>query len=221
MKNLTVLIGSCDAYAKLWEPFQICFNKYWKHDTENIFVTDNEKVPNYTNTKFKTVTPGNLNWGERMLISLNECKDEYVFWLLEDYFIQYEYLESDINRYINFMKKNNVDRLQISPSGHQTYSNIENDGFIKFSKNSNYLISMQPSIWNVNFIKKVLLPNYSPWDFELKGTESIRNKNNEIYIDKTKTKIYFNAVRRGLNKSDGWDMFFKQQGLKSINKLTI
>jgi len=217
MKNLTVLIGSCDSYHRLWKPFQICFDRYWKHDTKNLFVTENDSVPGYTPTEFVTLTPGNLSWGERMYKALDSIDTDYVFWILEDYFFDYTYTKEELENYLEFMKSHNVDRLQISPSGHQKYTDEVIKGFTKFADDSNYLISLQPSIWSVDFIKKVLDTEYSPWDFEIKGSNKLKNTVHNIFIDTNKGGVYFNAVRKGLKKSKGWDNFFKKENLDPIS----
>jgi hypothetical protein len=114
------------------------------------------------------------------------------------------------------MKSHNVDRLQISPSGHQKYTDEVIEGFTKFAADSNYLISLQPSIWSVDFIKKTLQTNYSPWDFEIKGSAKLKNTEHQIFIDTEKSSVYFNAVRKGLKKSKGWNEFFKKENIEPV-----
>lgn len=211
--NLGVLIGSCDSYSKLWEPFQICFDRYWKHSTTNVFVTDTLDVPQYTETKFETVKAEG-SWGSRMLKGLDAIKEDYIFFILEDYLFNYTYSEEDINKYIELCIKHNIDRLQLAPSGYQTYLDEQVDGLNKFTPNSGYLVSMQPSIWKKEFIKKTLLPNYSPWDFELTGSRLLLNSDSNIFIDKNVPPVYFNAVRRGMNKSPGFNEFFERENLE-------
>jgi len=101
-------------------------------------------------------------------------------------------------------------------SGHQKYAAVDNLNYDQIVPNSNYLISMQPSIWRKEFLLNVLKPEYSPWDFELKGSRQIKNKETGIYIDRAVPTVYFNAVRRGFIKTVGWEDFRKQQKLKDF-----
>ena len=211
--DLSVLIGSCDAYKELWEPFQICFNRNWKHHTKNIIVTDTLEVPVTTDTPLLTVKETG-SWGKRMKKGLDSIASDYVLFLLEDYLLTYTYTEEQLENYIYICKKHNIDRLQISPSGHQLYSNIEVDGVTKFSNNSQYLISMQPSIWKKSFLYEILFSEYSPWDFEIQGSNKLLTQGYNIFIDKKVPSVYFNAVRKGKQKSPGWEEFFQQQGIK-------
>ena len=211
--NLAVLIGSCDAYFPLWEPFQVCFNKYWSHKTNNVFVTETLDVPQYAETKFNIIKVKG-NWGSRMLKGIDFIKEDYIFFILEDYLFNYEYSKEFLENSIRLCDKYNIDRLQISPSGHQTYQEEQVDGLNKFSPSSQYLISMQPSIWKKEFLYKTLLPECSPWDFELIGSQLISKLDNNIFIDKKIPSVYFNAVRRGMIKSPGFDQFFEKENLK-------
>jgi hypothetical protein len=211
--NLTVLIGSCDSYNSLWKPFQICFNRYWQFDTENIFVTEKLNVPNYTEMKYKSVLSDKNSWGGRMLDGLKQCKTEFVFFILEDYFFDYSYSETQMTTWLSDMKRYNINRLQISPSGHQTYNKIEGIPYEQIDKGSNYLISMQPSIWRVDFLANNLKDGYSAWDFEKSGSNIIKDKEDATFIDRSVGVVYFNAVRRGFKKSDGWDEFMNKQNI--------
>jgi hypothetical protein len=212
-ENLTVLIGSCDSYSILWKNFQICFDRYWDHDTDNIFVTEQKIVDNFTKKHFKSVLSSKKSWGARMLDGISECKTKYVLFLLEDYFLDYKYSESQLEEYIDLMNLNTIDRLQISPSDFQSYNrlneNVSCNKYLQFNKYSLYSISMQPSIWNVDYLKYVLLPEYSPWDFEINGSQKIANdlRSHSIFIDSTMQNVYFNAVRKGFIKNNNWDSF--------------
>ena len=213
MNNLTVLVGSCDSYNSLWKPFQICFNRYWKFNTENIFVTEKMEVPNYTEMKFRTVTSNKHSWAGRMLDGLSECKTDFIFFILEDYFFDYSYDSEKMNIWLSDMNKYEMNRLQISPSGYQKYQKIDNIPYHQIHPSSNYLISMQPSIWRTIFLRDNLKDGYSPWDFEIKGSSLLLNKETKTFIDKSVGNVYFNAVRRGMKKSEGWGVFMIKEGL--------
>lgn len=216
-KNLTVLIGTCDKYHKLWDNFQICFDRYWKFNTKNIFVSEKLEVPTITKTKFDTITfDGNSKWGARMLRGVESCQTDYIYFILDDYFLNYEMSNSQLDNYLQQMKLHNMDRLQISPSGFQQYQSVDYTDFLKFKQNSSYLISMQPSIWNKRFLQKVLSETYSPWDFEIRGSALLKKSNHNIFIDKSMNSIYFNAVRKGFKKSSGWDEFKIKENLKDF-----
>lgn len=216
MNNLSVLIGTCDAYRSLWENFSICFDRYWKHRTRNIFVGETISLPSYADTKFETILCGkDVPWGRRMREGI-KVSEEYIFFILDDYFFHYSYPAHQLNMYVEDMKLHKMNRLQISASGHQTYEKVDNLKYDRIAPNSKYLISMQPSIWRKGFLLDTLNPRYSPWEFEMSGTRSIRNKEMNTYIDSSVPSVYFGAVRKGFTKTPGWDDFRQQQKLKDF-----
>lgn len=216
MNNLSVLIGTCDAYSSLWENFSICFDRYWQHHTQNIFVGETISVPDYVSTKFETILCGkDISWGRRMREGIKASED-YIFFILDDYFFHYSYSEQQLNTYVEDMELHAMNRLQISVSGYQKYVGVGNLKYDQIAPHSPYLISMQPSIWRKEFLMDTLDPRYSPWDFEKRGTGRIRNKEKGTYIDRSVPPVYFNAVRKGFKKSEGWEDFRKQQKLKDF-----
>lgn len=214
--NLTVLVGSCDHYSPLWENFQICFDRYWDRNTRNILSTESKLLKNITKTEIETHNTGNGNWGSRMLSSIGQIKTDFIFFILDDYFLDKKYPEGDIETYIDDMIKYDFDRLQISKANLQKYEKSTNTRYHRLIPQSDYLISMQPSIWKKSFLEQVLKPEYSPWDFEMKGTPNIRNSNYNIVSDNKCPKMYFNAVRRGFKKSKDWEEFRKKENLNNF-----
>jgi len=215
--KLSVLIGTCDAYEPLWEPFQITFDRYWKFPTQNLFVGETKVIPNYTDTKFDTIALGKKSWGSRMRDGVIACKEEYIFFVLEDYFFNYSYDETQMNTWIEDMKKYDMNRLQVcGPPGEQRYMDKENCPYKIFQPNSRYIISVQPSIWKKSYLLEVLKDEYSPWDFELKGSALLLGTDHKTYADASIPTTYFNAVRIGFKKSVGWEAFRDSEGLKDF-----
>ena len=101
--NLSVLIGTCDRYSPLWEPFQITFDRYWKFDSKNIFVGETIEIPKYTNTNFTTILSDKKTWAGRMLEGIELCDSEYIFFILDDYFFDYVYTEENMSTWIKDM----------------------------------------------------------------------------------------------------------------------
>jgi hypothetical protein len=228
VKNkLTVLIGTCDKYEPLWENFTTCFKKYWQVDTRNIFVGETKPIPG-----FESILPGtDLCWGQRMLEGIESCSD-YIFFILDDYFLSDFWEEKLIGKYIKDVETHNINRLQLSPSGYQIYSTMHwheanADGiqlpYFHILDGSQYIISMQPSIWRKSFLQQVLLKEYSPWDFELTGSRVLNStknpytqNNHRVYTDEKAPKRYFNAVRKGFVKSVGWEEFKEKENLQDF-----
>lgn len=224
-KDLTVLIGTCDSYSHLWKNFSILFDRYWRFDTRNIFIGETKEVPQYTKTRFDTITCGkNLSWGERMLQGI-EVSSNRILFLLEDYYLRYQFSDSTMEKYLRDFDRVGMNRLQLCASGFTTIMYNHLIDYYQYTPDSNYLISMQPSIWRKSFLIDHLLPNYSPWDFEIKGSKLVKNTDHRVFVDlsisqsataEDGTEIYFNAMRQGKEPAPNLDKFLMLENLEPI-----
>lgn len=216
MKNkVSVLIGTCDAYSQFWKNFDILFNRYWNVETDNIVVS--ETKPLFSRYfKYKNILPGiNLPWGKRMLLGLDEINTEYVVFLLEDYYLTEEINENFIQEHLDILEKYNAQKIMFDikyPSNIYYLSKIEEELY-EFKQNSPYLNSVQPSIWKVDFLKDALKPEYSPWEFELKGNYRTSTLGAKILLKSRPSPVYFNFVRKGKKLSEGWEKLLELENL--------
>jgi hypothetical protein len=214
--NISVLVGTCDSYLKFVPNFVSLANKYFEPNVERIIIGETIKEE-YGGYKF--ITPGKLQWGERMLVGLNEVKTKYVFFALEDYYLSQKLSVDFISWLMQFMGRENAKKLMLScvPDFAQYQYSRTIDTIKQMSPRSNWLASIQPAIWDVEHLKSIILPEYSPWDFEIKASEILRHHEMNHYVIKLDEPIYFNFVRKGGVLSDGWSQFLNNEGLKLTN----
>jgi hypothetical protein len=211
--KLTVVIGSCDSYNNLWKNFDILFKRYWEIDTTNIFISETKSIPynDYIN-----VLPGiGLAWGERMLAGLDLVTTPYVCFLLEDYYLTETIDSAFIEEHINILNEYNADKVmfdKIYPADVYNLTYIK-DNIYQFNNTSMYLNSVQPAIWKTDYLKQVLLPQYSPWQFELDGNSYTQKFNPKILLKARDKSIYFNYARVGGRVSEGWESIFYKEKL--------
>jgi len=208
--KISLLIGSCDSYSHLWKSFDSLLRKYWKIDCHKIFVGETIPIP-YKG--YENVLPGAAAWGARMLAGLERVKTPYVMLLLEDYFFSEPFGEERLNYGFEMMQKYQADKF-CWDTAHPDYrlENLEGNIF-KLKSDSMYFTSCQPSIWKTDFLKTCFLPEYSPWCFELSGTERISKESPVVVMEQLEKRFYFNAVRRGLQPSPGLNEFKKKEKL--------
>jgi hypothetical protein len=210
-KDLSVLIGSCDSYNSFWKNFDILFKRYWNVNTENIFIGETIPIP-YTG--YTNILPGKISWGERILIALENIKTEYIFFILEDYYLTESITSEIILEHISTLEEYSAHKIMLDIVTHSDYRLTEiKPNLFKFNSNSMYLNSVQPAIWKTSYLKQVLRPEYSPWDFELKGNQFASTLNNTLLIQARNKPIYFNYVRVGGRISEGWEDVFKKENL--------
>ncbi len=176
--EITVLIGSTDKRSWLWDEFNYAFLRHFFPKVRVYFLTETKKNPS-----IDTININRDKWGGCVSHALSyHVHTRYVLWLQEDYFLIKNFMPEELEKDINYIKNNGVDRLGLCPiSNHYTMG--QGDGKrIQMSDKSKYLLSLQPSIWEKHFFYKTLKEDYSPWDFELKGTERVRGTGANISI---------------------------------------
>jgi hypothetical protein len=122
------------------------------------------------------------NWSNGLLDMIQLLKSERIrnfILMLEDYWI-YSHVNSDhIQDLVQFMDYNpDVLRLDLSNERNskkgarlvEVYSGIN---IIQTPHESKYDMSFQAGIWNIDQMEKVIIPNESPWDAEIQGTERV------------------------------------------------
>ena len=189
----------------LWV-LKICsylFEKYWPKE-QKIVVMGFSPPPFALPENFSFVSlsdkqeGGAKNWTKYIYNYIKTIKDEYVIFSLEDFFpIQepnfdvlqclFEKLKKDkeIGRcdltwdsFVNIFDKNN------SATKRKTYKILEKNKDFKILQippEAPYRISTQPSIWKKDFLLKFLNNDWSPWDFEVRGS-SISGRYSEKII---------------------------------------
>lgn len=209
-KDITVIIGTSDGYSNLWRNFDILFRRYWKLNTKNVFVSQNKNVPLIG---YDTITAGDIPWGGRLLKALELIKTKYVFFILEDYYLTEEITKEHIQLHLDLLLKHQSKKIMISEyCSYYTLHNIEGNLY-QFDRNSEYLNSVQPAIWDVEYFKSVLDKNYTPWDFEIRGNCKASEINEKLLILQRETPIFFNLSRISGYRTQGWEKLFKKEGL--------
>jgi len=210
--NLTTIVGTCDSYLDLIPNFSILYERYFQPNVETLIISETQilDIP-----KYKFITPGKKPWGERILNGLYETKTEYVFFVLDDYYLSQLLTNEYIEYLIKFMDVYSVNKISLTPvpdfANHKYLESINT--MHKLSPSSPCLTSIQPAIWRKPELLKFLRPEYSPWDFEITGDIIAKDNVENYFVAKLDEPIYFNMVRQGKVLSPGWSDFLKKQNL--------
>jgi hypothetical protein len=210
--NLTTVVGTCDSYLDLIPGFSILYERYFEPNIETLIVSETE---NLDISKYKFITPGKKQWGERIINALSETKTEYVFFVLDDYYLSQLLTTEYIEYLLKFMDNRKVNKIMLSPvPDFAKYEYLESINTMhKMSPTSPWLTSVQPAIWRKSELLKFLKPEYTPWNFEVEGSKEAKNNIENYFVAKLDNPIYFNMVRKGKQPSPGWEEFLKEQNL--------
>ncbi len=163
-----IVVVSCDKYKSLWDGFFNRFFKFWPKPYPSTFLVSNFTKSNIKNIKSIRVKNIN-NWSKGLHLALSEIKEEFVYILLDDIFIDSEINESRLNELLNFCKKTNANYLNTKgipyPRGKVAGNKIR-----EIIKGSHYRASLCNAFWKTETLKSILKSGETPWQFELNGT---------------------------------------------------
>lgn len=181
MKNLTILISSYDKSHDFWHITAESFNKNWPDNPYEIILGANGK--NHINScpsGWKYLNKGaDKSWHLSMIDYLSEVTTKYVLVHLDDFALIDKVSTNKINKCINFLEKENGVYLRLLPKPKPEIEIDDCFGAIAVSHNVPYITSLQPSIWNKNFLIELLKYKFNPWEFETKGGKTDLAINNK------------------------------------------
>lgn len=203
MKDLTIIITSCDKYSELWEPhFKMLFQNWpninKQHSFIPIYLVSNFKKYNHSRITPKLV--GNdKSWSDNLIKTLESVQTKYVLIILEDYIITDPVDEKRLIEIMHLMSASNAaySELALDPNLADNQSDARLGIVIK-NRFAESRVSLQTSIWEINTLKYLLEPGESAWDFEILG--SIRSRillNNFYLVTKQPVFQYTNATDKG------------------------
>lgn len=202
--DLSIVVGSCDKYSFLWDKFTKRFNDYWNLDVELKKYLISETVE-FSGDTFETLKCEKVSYTECLKKSLENINTKYILWLQDDYFMVRTLHEQIIlNCYELISNNENIIRVGIQPNSKYYTTKNHSNNFLKLSKNSQYTISMQSSIWDR---EKMLLflndsPNESPWQFEINGSQRLNKTKYDVFFYELKEDWYKEAMKKGKTTSE-------------------
>lgn len=168
--DLSILVLTCDKYADLWDDFFNLRDLYWNSNPFRWYLVTESKE--YVRNNVFTIKCGNFSWSNRFRIAINQLNTKFVGVFLDDYFIS-DFVDTNrILEFLDVMKLNNVDYLNVG----DVFGNIINlksksffsERLIYIPKHKKYGISMSAAIWERKFLlSKIGEGNYSAWEFEI------------------------------------------------------
>lgn len=195
MKECAILMSSCDAYEDLWDPFFESLNIMWDNLTYPVYLNTEHKeyIPRKRlNFEVKTLTQCDdrrLPWSMRFIQAINRIPEEYIFLVLDDFFVCDKVDKAKIDEIIAEMEKDpSIASFQLcgtrtrnaNPEEYQqqdflTYSLMERRG---------WKTHFVPTVWRKSVLLKWLRPWESIWAFEDCGSKRARRWNypEKVYV---------------------------------------
>lgn len=169
-KELAILVLSCDKFSDAWQPFFNMFFRYWQDCPYTIYLFSETK--NFNHPRVKTITSGKvMSWSSCLKWALENIKEKYVLFLLEDYIFLKPVDTNRIEKCFSILKETDSNYLRLFPCPGpdvplEGYAGI---GVIK--PESPYRTCTQAAIWKKDAMLAIIDPEESGWDYELNSVE--------------------------------------------------
>ena len=207
MKDCTMVVSSCDKYDDTWEALFKSIKKYWANFDMPIVLNTESKKFNMEGLDIKCYSlfkNKNVPWGKRLKEHLKRIDTEFIFFMLDDFFLVEPVDTKVIEDCLKWMKED--ENIAVF-SFHRVddKNNIPSDKYPNFDKRPQdgmYRLNCQAAIWRKDKLIKYIKDSYNPWDFEIYG--SIRSR---------KFKDEFYAIREGLKEPLNYCMYSHGTGI--------
>jgi len=179
-KSTSILVTCYDGYADLWPGFRERIKKYMEFDASVYLASVNGNASD-GDTAFMDLKTGNGEYCGRLISALNQIQHKRIFMLLEDYYITEPWTKELWDKMTSLHWDDpNTGKVQYGiPSDMYSFS----VGTCCFKRGSRYATSLEPGIWDREFLLGCLLPNETAWDFEVEGNRRMwKGFNRKIYF---------------------------------------
>lgn len=180
--NCAFLLSTCDSYEDTWEPFFKLLNKYWPDIPMRVYLnTESSKFESDGKLNFKVTslnTSSSIPWSQRLMEVLDKIDEEYVFMVLDDFFLKSPVDNSIFEKLISIMESDDsIASIQLKASRMIQEGKIEKSSSelsIEEMNISGWKTHFVPTIWRKETLKKWLRKHESIWGFELYGSQRAR-----------------------------------------------
>lgn len=229
-KDCSLLVCSCDNYSSAWYPYFELIKIYWPECPEKIYL--NTEIKKYICEGLNIITVNceeKVSWSERLYHCLEKIDTKYIIFTLEDYFLV-DYVKNEkIQQAYSYMEENpDIAVCRLYASNDENLKKIEKyDDFYCAEADVNLRLDAQAALWNRETLMSFLDFTESPWDFENKGTERIKDTNKVFLFYyhedcyKTENMIFPYYVRQNFGYGIAWGSYWLWKNKELFEKNNI
>ena len=163
MKDVALVIVSCDAYKDTWPYFFACFTKFWPDCYIKKYIVTNELAPTYNDINV-ILSGEEKSWSSKMRYALGQISEDIIILLLDDYFICKKVENNEIEKTIERFIEYQYDYLRLMPIPKVSK---KRNGIYELDGKNLYEINLQASVWRKSYLLRVLRHDgLSAWQVE-------------------------------------------------------
>lgn len=186
MKDVTVVVNSCDKYKDCWLPFFQCYEKNWNPGYPIVLVAESESYSygDLPITAFQLYqNQQTVSWSELRMETLRRISTPYIIFLLDDFFLEHKVDQETIEQCVSWMNENpDVSVFYFEPIG--AGSNLDDHrfpGFERRPEKCEYKLNCQAALWRREKLIEYMRPHESAWYFETLGSRRASRYHESFY----------------------------------------
>lgn len=176
---MRIVVLTSNQYHNCLPPFAHFWNKFAGTLRRVTVACYDAPVPELP-PNFDALRIGNqadYTWSAGLLKFLDMIEDDVILLMLEDYFIEYAIGWQGIDDLRRLFDYGSIQKIDLS-GDRQKVEFIERDIYSNFLliesvDSSPYQASVQAALWRTSFLKRILAPHETAWQFEKYGTKRI------------------------------------------------
>jgi hypothetical protein len=189
--DLSILVLSCDKYSDLWPIFFCALKKNWPDCPFPISLSTG--FMSYPVKNIRTLHYGDdVDWSTNVLKSLEAIESSHVLILLEDFILRSPVNSRMVELAWRECVRRNAGLIRLIPNPPlelRPRSIVQ-----EVPSGTPYRVNLQGSIWRKDFLRNLLLPGESAWQFEVNGTRRSNGISTEILSTKDHVLTYRHHV---------------------------
>ena len=211
ISDCTMLLSSYDGGDDLWDGFFKALSIQWNNFDMKIVLNTESKSYSYPGFEIETFNlykPGQkVAWSKRLLEHLKRIDTEYIFFILDDFWIEEPVDTEFFNKCLRWMRENkDVSNLSFQRT---RGDNIKDNRFERFEKRpqkAEYKLNCQAALWRREKLISYLRPHENPWEFEKYGSMRAARYKDSFYtlIEGAPQIVQYNLSEGGVLHRGRW-----------------
>lgn len=204
MRDVPILVISCDAYSDVWRPFFEVFFARWSDCPFPVCLGANHRA--YDDDRVRTLAIGDdVSWGDNVLKMIDGLGGvEWLIMFLEDFLLTRPVSTEEVTGYVELAQQEELGCLRLAPRDYPARPIEGRANLGVLGRRVDYRVSTQVAIWRVDTLRALLQPGYTPWDFEWIGSLESGRRPEPFWSVMTPVVDYIQCVQRGKWRPEGF-----------------
>ena len=206
MKELTMLIFSCEKFSDLWDAHVRLLEENWPdRGMKTYLVTD---APHQTDFAHVSVLPAgrDASFTARVRCACAAVHTKYIFLTLDDYFLIHPVDSEHIQQLVDVMEREKLDYLRLydRPKRATGAQLVGERDLYHIINDTRYSVNLYAGIWRKDFLLRTAVGERSPWSYEASLSHAAVALHGNCAMDAAHVFQILDVVRKGkiLNKAN-------------------